>query len=172
MYAEPPTERTRSPVVTWQELRSSRPELAEAGAQLLYQFGVGLAFLATVRLDGGPRVHPMCPVIHESGLYAFLVASPKRADLLRDGRFSMHSFPTDSDEDAFYLTGLALPVGDEELRASLVSRYLGERPTLSLAASGLDEHRLFEFRIDTCMLTRTSGHGDPAPVHTVWHAPT
>jgi hypothetical protein len=24
---------------------------------------VGLAFVATVRPDGGPRVHPMCPVI-------------------------------------------------------------------------------------------------------------
>ena len=28
------------------------PEIAEAGRKLLYQFGVGLAFLATVRKDG------------------------------------------------------------------------------------------------------------------------
>ena len=57
-----------------------------AGA-LLYQFGVGLAFLATVRRDGGPRVHPMCPLIHQGGLYGFFVPGPKQADLHRDGRY-------------------------------------------------------------------------------------
>jgi hypothetical protein len=45
-----------------------RPDLADASRALLYQFGVGLAFLSTVRPDGGPRVHPVwhtkypCPV--------------------------------------------------------------------------------------------------------------
>ena len=51
-------------VVTWGGFSLERPDLAEAGRGLLYQFGVGLAFLATVRRDGGPRVHPMCPIAH------------------------------------------------------------------------------------------------------------
>jgi hypothetical protein len=158
--------------MTWDELRSARPDLSAAGEELPYQFGVGLAFLATVRLDGGPRIHPMCPLIHEGGLYAFLVPSPKRTDLLRDGRFSMHSFPTDSNEDAFYLTGVARPADDEDLRGSLVARFLAERRSSNPAVSVSDDQRLFEFQIETCMLTRTSGHGDPAPEHTVWHAPS
>src|SRR6266851_2560720 len=48
--------------VAWSTLAAERPDLAEAGRALLYQFGVGLAFLGTIRKDGGPRVHPVCPL--------------------------------------------------------------------------------------------------------------
>ena len=112
----------------------------------------------------------MCPVLHEDGLYALLVPSPKRSDLLRDRRYSMHSFPADDNEDAFYLTGLAHPVDADERRRALVARYLDERPTVGLEASNLDDQCAFEFDITTCMLTRTSGHGDAGPRHSIWHA--
>lgn len=160
-----------TPTATWKRLRSARPDLTDAGRELLYEFGVGLAFLATVRRDGGPRVHPMCPLIHDDGIYAFLIPSPKRADLIRDGRYSMHSFPMEQNEDAFYLTGIAHPVAEENLRAALVARFIAERHTLSLTPAELDEQQLFEFHIATCMMTRTKGHGDPSPTHTIWHAP-
>jgi hypothetical protein len=77
----------------WVGFAQQWPEMAEAGRALLYQFGVGLAFLATTRQDGGPRVHPICPQLYETGLYAFVIPSPKRNDLLRDGRYALHSFP-------------------------------------------------------------------------------
>jgi hypothetical protein len=48
-------------MVTWHEFVVAEPELAEAGRSLLFQFGVGLAFLATVRKDGAPRLHPRAP---------------------------------------------------------------------------------------------------------------
>src|SRR5215213_8899952 len=115
-----------SEVLSWGDFRRARPDLADAGRGLMYQFGVGLAFLATVRSDGGPRVHPMCPVIAESGLFAFLVPSPKRDDLHRDGRYAMHSFPADENEDAFYLTGRAASVRDPERRRELEVRFLDE----------------------------------------------
>ena len=41
--------------VRWGRLRLEQADLAVAGRALLYQFGVGLAFLGTVRPDGGPR---------------------------------------------------------------------------------------------------------------------
>jgi hypothetical protein len=91
-------------MLTWAEFRETRPDLADAGQSLFYQFGgVGLGFLGTVRVDGGPRVHPMCPVIMDDGIYAMLVPSPKLQDLLRDGRYAMHSFPCVDNEDAFYI---------------------------------------------------------------------
>jgi hypothetical protein len=31
-----------------------------------------------------------------------------------------------------------------------------------------DRQRLFAFDIESCMLTRTTGHGDPHPTHTIW----
>ncbi len=60
--------KTWAVAITWGEFEQAQPGLAEAGGALLYQFGVGLALLATVRRDGGPRVHPMCPRTHRGGL--------------------------------------------------------------------------------------------------------
>ena len=62
----------------WKELSEQRPDLADAGRSLFYQFGAGLGFLATIRREGGPRVHPVCPFLTESGLYVFVEPSPKR----------------------------------------------------------------------------------------------
>ena len=66
---------------TWPEFAGLRPDLAEAGRALLYQFGVGLGFLATTRADGGPRVHPMCPIMTAERDVAFIVPGPKQRDL-------------------------------------------------------------------------------------------
>lgn len=156
-------------VITWNEFRASRPDLAEAGTRLKYRFGVGLAFLATVRRDGGPRVHPMCPVITREGLFASIVPSPKRADLIRDSRYAMHSFPAESNEDAFYLTGRARPVDDPQTLAELADQFLHERD-LDGRPPAFDEWKLFSFGIESCLLTETTGHGDPHPRHTAWHA--
>jgi hypothetical protein len=152
----------------WGAFAALRPDLADAGRDLLYQHGVGLAFLATVRHDGGPRVHPICPVIDGDGLYAFLVPSPKRDDLRRDGRYAMHAFPADENEDACYLTGTAGSVTDPGTRSRLERRFAEERP--QLASFDLADQDLFEFRIERCLITRTTGHGDPSPVHEVWRA--
>jgi hypothetical protein len=48
-------------MATWSEFEQADPTMAAAGRKLLYQFGIGLGYLATVRKDGGPRVHPICP---------------------------------------------------------------------------------------------------------------
>jgi hypothetical protein len=151
----------------WGEFASVRPDLAGAARELLYQFGVGLAFLATVRRDGGPRVHPFCPIVTDTGLYAFLIPSPKRDDLARDGRYAIHSFPPDDTEDAIYLVGAAHGVDGPGLRGPLATRFMEER-AMTEPPPGFDAQHLFEFDIARCLLTRTTGHGDPRPVHTVW----
>ena len=74
-------------MAAWHELRSARSELAAAGRDLLYPHGMGLGFLATVRPDGGPRLHPMWPLLTDDELFAFIIPSPKQADLRRDGRY-------------------------------------------------------------------------------------
>lgn len=157
-------------VLSWPEFETAEPELARAGHELLYEVGVGLAFLATVRSDGGPRVHPICPIVSAEGLFAFIVPSPKRRDLHRHGKYALHSFPLEQNEDAVYLTGRATAVRDVDLRTRLGQQFADERAALAMAPPG-DEQDLFEFHIETAMVTRTVGHGDPAPAHTVWHAP-
>ena len=109
----------------WDEFSRLRPDLAQAGANLFYQFGPGLAFLATSRPDGGPRLHPMCPLLTSVALFAFIVPSPKREDLIRDGRYALHSFPADDNEDAFYITGRAKSVTDDETRTARYGWPLG-----------------------------------------------
>jgi hypothetical protein len=156
-------------VIWWRDFSLRQPELARSGADLLYHFGVGLAFLATVRADGGPRLHPMCPLLTDSGLYAFIVPSPKQRDLHRDGRYAMHSFPLEDNEDAFYLSGAARYVSELETRDRLARQFAAERSDFGGPVPGEEQH-LFEFGVDAAMLTRTTGHGDPDPQHTIWRA--
>ena len=45
----------------WVDLAREAPELAEAGRALIYQTAIPLGYLASVRKDGGPRVHRSAP---------------------------------------------------------------------------------------------------------------
>lgn len=157
--------------LSWSQFRAERPDLAEAGRGMFYQFGVGLGFLSTVRADGGPRLHPICPVLTAGRLMAHIVPSLKRADLHRDGRYALHSFPAEGNEDAFYLTGRAVPVTDPALAAAAASQFLAERQ-LDAEPPGFSDGEFFEFLIGRCLLTRTDGYGDWHPRHTVWQAGT
>jgi hypothetical protein len=156
-------------VLTWPQFAALRPDLAEAGRALLYQFDVGLGFLATTRADGGPRVHPMCPIMTEAGMYAFIVRGPKQRDLLRDGRYALHSFPCPDNEDAFSCMGSVREVANDGRRHELSDVFVHERAALAVPAPR-DDEIAFELLVDSCLLTRTTGHGDPNPVHQIWRA--
>jgi hypothetical protein len=153
----------------WEQFASARPELAEAGRELLYQFGVGLAFLSTVRPDGGPRLHPICPVLVSGRLLAHIIPSLKRADLRRDPRYALHSFAAPNNEDAFYLTGRAEPVSDADLAATAAAQFLAERG-IETEPDGFAEGEFFEFLLGRCLVTRTTGPGDWRPQHHTWAA--
>jgi hypothetical protein len=154
---------------SWGEFTELQPELARQGAELLYHFNVGLAFLATVRPDGGPRLHPMCPILTNESMCAFIIPSPKLHDLRRDGRYALHSFPMEDNEDAFYVSGRTEVITDSQRRAELAAQFALERALLGVPPPPA-EHQLFELKIERAMLTRTTGHGDVAPVHTLWPA--
>lgn len=157
-------------MLTWGEFAAAQPETAGTGRAMFYQWGVGLGYLATVRADGGPRVHPVCPILTDDGLYLFVVASPKRSDLLRDPRYALHAFPVPENEDAFYLTGATEPKSDPALRARIAEQYLMVEREMTEEPQGFQDEQLFELRINTCLATKTSGHGDWNPEHTVWRA--
>ena len=157
-------------VVTWAEFAHQRPDLAKAGRELLYFFGPGLGLIGTAGKDGGPRMHPFCPCLALDGLYAFIIASPKRTDRLRDGRFALHSNPLPDNDNAFYITRRAEKREDPELRRAVEKVYFAGlgRDT---PWPGFEQETLFELLIETCLLTRTPGHGGPY-THTVWKAPS
>ena len=152
---------------TWSQFAEDQSQMEESARALLYQFGVGLAFLATVRAEGGPRLHPISPLLFEEGAFAFIVPSPKQRDLRRDGRYALHSFPRPDDENAFSCTGEVRLVDDLLLRERLSDLFVEERSALAVPRPSEDD-ALFEFLLESCLFTRTTGHADPHPVHKVW----
>jgi hypothetical protein len=153
-------------MVTWNEFAAAAPELAQAGRSLLNQFGVGLAFLATVREDGAPRLHPVCPVLSNDRLFVLItLTSPKRHDLLQDGRYALQTFPQPKPgSDEFYLAGKALLVDDPATRAAVLqdAKHMAD-----------ESETLFELWVDRAMHTRWENVLKPGmrSVHQTWRAP-
>src|ERR1700749_261029 len=116
-------------MITWIEFSRQQPALADAGRRQFYQFGIGLAFLGTVRPDGAPRVHPVCPVISDAGLHLLIVAGPNRQDPRPAGRYAPHSEagPPPRQDDGFALAGQAREVTDAVTRRMVRARVLAER---------------------------------------------
>lgn len=152
-------------VVTWKEFAEAAPALAEAGADQLFQYGVGLAFLATVRRDGSPRLHPVCPVLSDAHLYLLVLPqSPKRGDIQRDGRYALQAFPqARPDSNEFYLSGMARWVSDPEEKSAVLAA--------ARHHASADEIP-FELLIERAMLTTWEGFGTPQyhSKHSMWKA--
>jgi hypothetical protein len=154
--------------VPWSTLAAERPDLAEAGRALLYQFGVGLAFLGAIRKDGGPRVHPVCPLIAAEAIYMLVTPSYKRQDLHRDPRYALHSYPCPTNEDAFYLAGEAKLVHEVDVLHMVRAQFLGKRGWSETPPPSWADQQVFELSIERCLHTTTIGHGDFQPVDAVW----
>jgi hypothetical protein len=138
-------------MASWVEFAAASPRLAETISALMAQYGPGLGYLATVRPDGGPRVHPVSPVITDEGLFCFVLDTPKRRDLERDGRYALHSFPAENSDDEAYVCGQANRVTDPDRVGRLADR--------AHAAPDVD-WRLFEFTVEVAMVAR---HGRAGP---------
>jgi hypothetical protein len=143
-------------VVTWSQFVTEAPLLAARVRALFEQQGQPLGYLATIRPDGGPRVHPVVPIITPDGLFCFLVRSPKRRDLERDGRYALHALPGEFSHDEAYLAGTAMPVTDRGLVEPLARQF---------RAAPEADWRLFEMHVQVAMVGRAG------PAHQIWHAP-
>jgi Pyridoxamine 5'-phosphate oxidase len=153
--------------VRWSQFEAAAPEMAAAFRKILYQHGPGLGFLATVRRDGAPRIHPICPTVVNGGLYAYILTrSPKGLDLRRDGRYALHTFPCPEVDDEFMFGGRAARVDDAALAAAvhrdLIAHGVKSNPV---------EETPFEFLIDRAMYAAyPGGHGTWPPKYAIWKA--
>jgi hypothetical protein len=140
-------------MATWSQLGAARPEVMARARDLFLieqpdaPNPAGLGYLATIRADGGPRVHPVSPAVIDGRLYAFLLRrSPKSRDLARDPRFALHSWPLPFAEDSFddeeiAFTGRAVPVDDQAIH-DRVAKAVGDDP-----ASGI----VFELLLESAL---------------------
>lgn len=81
-------------MVTWHDARGSAPDLS---AQVQTRFEeTGLAFLATLRADGSPRIAGIEPTFALGDLWlGMMPGSRKAADATRDPRFALHAATVD-----------------------------------------------------------------------------
>ena len=136
--------------VTWHEFELAAPELAEP---IRGQFERHLHHvLATLRLDGAPRVSGNEARFHGDHLWlGMMPGSRKRADLLRDPRFALHAAPIDTE----------LAVGDAKVSGTAheVDDLDAVREYLAAIGSTFEpeEASMFVARIDSAVLTRVAG---------------
>jgi hypothetical protein len=113
---------------SWKEFSLEEPELANYGKLMLLQTQgrVGLGFLATLRKDGAPRLHPVSLVFSSDHQFMFIPPkSPKCGDLRRDGRYALQAFTQPEKEygTEFYISGVAQSIED---RSSCLSCFWTE----------------------------------------------
>jgi hypothetical protein len=130
--------------MSWREFEEGAPELATLGADLLNK---KIAYLATTKKDGSPRLHPVRPFIGEGQLFLFIGRkSPKRRDLLGDGRFALHGsvFQSNGPSIEFLITGVASSADDPEMREAAFRIVGRDLP---------DQQALFLLSVDTVLVT-------------------
>jgi hypothetical protein len=142
--------------MSWHILEQQQPELAAFGAARL---NGKVAYLATIRKDGAPRVHPITPIIGQGHLFIFMEpTSPKGFDLQRDGRYALHCSVSDNSGESgeCIVTGRGRLVDQAELRA-LAVRLSSYEPA--------ERYILFECDVDSITSTVYS---DDGPVRRSW----
>jgi hypothetical protein len=143
-------------MATWSQFVTAVPHLASQVRGFFEPVGQSLGYLATVRPDGGPRVHPVMPLVTGDGLFCFVVRSPKRRDLERDGRYALHALPGEFGDHEAYLAGTAAAVTDLR-RVDRLARTFRAAPDR--------DWMLFELRIDVAMVGRAG------LAYEIWHSP-
>ena len=145
--------------MSWRFLEDHQPELAAFGVERL---NGKVAYLATIRKDGSPRVHPMTPIIGEGHLFVFMEpTSPKGHDLKRNGRYAIHCSVSDMSGTSgeFIVSGQARLIDNPELRALAV---------ILASYQPADRYILFEFDV-TSVASTIYPEGQPIRQNWKWN---
>jgi hypothetical protein len=116
-------------MISWHELETAAPAIAEVGRQRLELSRVAL--LGTLRKDGSPRISPVEPYLSDGHLlFGAMSRSLKTRDLLHDPRCVLHSAITspDAGEAEFKLYGRAMEA-PAELRQGCVRGWWQAQPS-------------------------------------------
>ncbi len=138
-------------MTSWKEFAQQAAELAAFGEK---RFKSGVAYLGTIREDGGPRVHPVTPIIGDH-LFLFMEpTSPKGKDLTRDPRYTLHCAVEDSSGGAgeFYVRGNGTLVTDPAIRQQAIA---------ASSYKPADRYILFQFTIEFAFMNIYTTEGKP-----------
>jgi len=135
-------------MASWGDFEAQAPALAAFGADRLT---VAAAYLATLRLNGTPRVHPVAPIVGGGRLFVFMEkTSPKARDLRERDWYALHNGVPDTygSGGGGLVSGQASLLDDISLR-TVASEAATYRPE--------DRYVLFELGINEA---RCNGYGD------------
>ena len=145
--------------MTWGAFDTQAPALALFGASRLR---AAPAYLATIRPDGSPRVHPVSPIIGGGHVFVFMEpTSPKGRDIRERGHYALHSGVPDTfgSEGEFWVVGEGRVLDDPDAR---------EQATTSAEYPPEDRYVLFDLLVGEA---RCNGYGDvPLPEPVRWTA--
>jgi hypothetical protein len=147
-------------MATWADVEQDAPNIAQFAERLwpgVVALGRGaalpagtpcfsIAYLATVRRDGAPRLHPFCPILAGGRLFAAIPrSSPKGDDLRREPRCVIHAMPG-RDDDELCLRAVAAEVTADSATTSLVTQVVS-RSGVGGMIQTVSHDAIFEFDI-------------------------
>jgi hypothetical protein len=172
-------------VATWREFESGAPEMAAVAAMLWPGITAldrgqpaapgtpcfAIAFLATTRPDGSPRLHPFCPVLAGGRLLAAIPrSSPKGNDLRREPRCAIHALSGPEDDELSIRARTREAGHDPGLRAAALT--VVTRSGVGGMIQTMSNDPIFEFHIVRVDTARWLDIGQPGtgPVRQTWRA--
>jgi len=172
-------------VASWAQFETQAPQLAAVAARLwpgvvaLHRGAAGpggmpcfaVSYLATVRGDGSPRLHPICPILAGGRLFAAIPrASPKGWDLRRDPRCVIHALPGPDDDELCIRAVASEVTGDPSVRALVCGVVV--RSGVGAMIESVSDDPLFEFDLRVVDVARWLDIGQPGTraVRQQWRA--
>lgn len=148
-------------MTTWEQFAFTKPDLAAFGQQRLQG---RIAYLATLRVDGAPRLHPVSPFIAQGYLFVYMEpTSPKGHDLRRDARYALHCSVEDNrgGNGEFLIQGYGVEIDNPDLRS------LAFKQAKAIGYNPQERYILFELSVEEVLsIVYQDGH----PVRMRWKA--
>jgi hypothetical protein len=143
----------------WVEFANAAPELAAFARERMKG---RIVYQATIRLDGGPRVHPVSPWL-AAGLLcvSFRDTSPKLREVERDPRYAMHTAQPWEDHEGAY--------GEFMARGSL--KPIPPSHPAVVARPGRTPYGLVHYSCSIVEAVATEYTDEEMPVYRRWKAP-
>ena len=151
-------------MASWNEIEAAAPEIAALARARFEATGLGL--MATLRVDGSPRISGIEPTFVDGEVWlGMMEGSMKARDLQRDPRFSLHNESEDKElkEGDAKLSGRAVEIVDAAAKVAFMRRFS------ELNGYGPPEDEPYHlFRLDITEVVTIKPAGDHLDIDT-WH---
>ena len=136
--------------MSWKFFQQNAPQIAKIAFD---NFNRKISYLAILKKDGSPRLHPVTPFIGHGMLFIFTEpTSPKIGDLRRDGRYALHcSVGGGGPLVEVLISGQAREITNSDQRS--------QAENIASSPAVLASYVLFEFMVDRVLVVEYDSGG-------------